>query len=383
MNTMANIINLVIFGFAFASAVLANPLLNNPDVLDDIEVFEGDIKLDEETKGIVRKHYSSFADASASLNRGAGVPGDIRLWDVYPENGNFIVPYVLDSSLNSQGRQAIEDAAADFERYTCIRLVPRTNQQNYITYFRENGCWSPIGMRSSDHKISIGNNCEYKGIAIHETMHSLGFWHEQSRPDRDSYVVIHYENIRSNMAFNFDKRESDEINSLNSPYDIGSVMHYQSTAFSSNGQRTISTIDGQDFDAQRDGFAQTDIDQINALYGCGTIEPTTTTSVITTTEAPTTTSAPVTPITLPELQCTTPDRLNKQTCLYLSYNVDCTDLFMTQYCCQSCKNLGGIVYPPTRCEDKDRRCRSHAARGFCDKIPTMMADLCARTCGLC
>ena len=56
-------------------------------------------------------------------------------------------------------------------------------------------CWSYIGRQRSAQTISIGYRCETKGIVIHEILHALGFYHEQSRPDRDLYIKVHPENI--------------------------------------------------------------------------------------------------------------------------------------------------------------------------------------------
>ena len=72
------------------------------------------------------------------------------------------------------------------------------------------------------------------------------------------------------MRFNFDKQSQSSVNSLGTPYDYESMMHYGETAFG-GGRVTITTIDRskQKVIGNRKGFSQIDIRQINAMYNCG------------------------------------------------------------------------------------------------------------------
>ena len=65
----------------------------------------------------------------------------------------------------------------------------------YIIYIHCR-CSSLIGRTTGQQEISIGEECDKKGIVIHEIFHALGRWHEQSRSDRNQYVLIYPENIR-------------------------------------------------------------------------------------------------------------------------------------------------------------------------------------------
>lgn len=61
-------------------------------------------------------------------------------------------------------------------------------------------CWSNIGREYNvpgAQELSIGEGCNTKGIITHELMHALGFWHEQSRTDRDDYIAVLWENVKN------------------------------------------------------------------------------------------------------------------------------------------------------------------------------------------
>merc|ERR1719384_1819662 len=176
---------------------------------------------------------------------------------------NDEVPYVISNQYNSYERGIIAKAFAEYHRETCIKFVPRTNQRDYIHIHKGSGCSSSVGRVGRGQQVSLGNGCVYKGIVQHEFMHALGFWHEQSRADRDDNVQILWNNINPSMKFNFMKYTLTQIQHLNAPYDTCSVMHYSATAFTMNGSPTIKKRKKSKCQlGQRKGFSDMDVKKI-------------------------------------------------------------------------------------------------------------------------
>ena len=116
--------------------------------------------------------------------------------------------------------------------------------------------------------VSINHYCSFS-TTVHEIGHVLGFWHEQSCPDRDQYVNIHEENILPGYEPNFDKKI--DVNSLGVTYDFNSIMHYSATAFGVNNAITISTKEKDIPFGLAPELSPLDIKQTNLLYNhqCG------------------------------------------------------------------------------------------------------------------
>jgi len=132
------------------------------------------------------------------------------------------------------------------------------------------GCSSFVGLKGGEQELTLGRGCRQLGIIMHEVGHAMGFHHEQTRPDRDDYVVINQNNIPPNVYFNFQKYTNAVIKEWGIPYDYASIMHYGSTAFSYNGQATIVAKQKkyQDVMGNREGFSFRDVKLLNTMYQC-------------------------------------------------------------------------------------------------------------------
>lgn len=129
-----------------------------------------------------------------------------------------------------------------------ISFKERTNESDYVEFFKGDGCWSYIGKQGGKQEISLGSGC-YTGQAVHEIGHALGLWHEHTRADRDSFVEIMWCNIDEDSKNNFVKRSS--TSDMNGEYDYQSVMHYTEKSFSINGEKTVVSLTDQDVPTKR------------------------------------------------------------------------------------------------------------------------------------
>lgn len=181
------------------------------------------------------------------------------------------VPYVLEQSLDMNARGVIMRALDQFRVKTCIDFTPRTSEVYYLFIRKLGGCYSYIGRSMANGQdLSIGQYCDHIAIVEHEFMHALGFYHEQSRYDRDDYVTINFDNILEGREHNFDKASETFTTTNGVSYDYWSVMHYGPYAFSNGNGTTIDTTNPefQSIIGQRLEMSPSDILELNLLYKC-------------------------------------------------------------------------------------------------------------------
>ncbi|KAF2352427.1 Peptidase M12A [Trinorchestia longiramus] len=320
------------------------------------EAFQGDIVLRN-----VQELQRMTADTKETISTRNAVNEEQRTWT------DRKIPYVLSSSFNREQRGKIAVAMRNFKEATCLEFVPRKRQTDYLHLHKGTGCSSIVGRLGGNQEVSLVDGCMYVGIIMHELMHAVGFWHEQSRFDRDNYIKIYFNQIQSGMEYNFKKYDWNTISNLSAPYDLRSIMHYGPKSFSKNGRNTIESYDGTPI-GQRNGFSEIDKMKLNSLYKCdqtggsgggggggfggggGS--------------------------SISSLSCN--DDWDSNKCAAWARMGECTKnpSFMMASCRKSCNNC-------RKCEDTNSHCEYWAKMGECTKNFAYMESACKKSCRLC
>lgn len=164
------------------------------------------------------------------------------------------------------------------EAQTCIRFVRYDSRihTDYIEIINAGAgqCWSFVGRLGGRQELSLGEGCLASGILMHEAIHALGYDHMHNHADRDLFVDIMIDNVEVNMQHNFDKVNLVDSSNFDTPYDYNSIMHYDRTAFSKNGQDTMIPKDSSFLDIiGQHKLSPGDIQRLNNMYPkyCGSL----------------------------------------------------------------------------------------------------------------
>ncbi len=220
-------------------------------------IFEGDIILDHVTR-LPQRQQGVRPEA-------VGVAYAQYLWPAGTQ-GVAEIPYIITSPAQ-QLNAALSAFNATFAGV--IQFVPRGSQTDYVNFdFNPSNlsgqCESNVGRVGGEQTTGGSAACSL-GTLLHEMGHVVGLYHEQSRPDRNTYLTVNTGNVIKGSEANFSQL-SDNFQDLGL-FDYGSVMEYIAFAFTRNGGPVIETIPPGMPLSNQTGYTAADIDGVQRLYG--------------------------------------------------------------------------------------------------------------------
>ncbi len=196
------------------------------------------------------------------------------LWD------HGIVYYDFDESVLPSLQTIIRGAIDEYVQKTCLKFRLRSPTSTITSYIHFENISAPACTSSSIGKattyvqtINVPGGCGTHETVLHEIGHAIGFWHEQSRPDRNIYLTIDWKNVEEDRKSLFGLRH--EVDYQGEKYDYASVMHYNLWAFSSNGEPTLIVNNDARYRAQGSPaigeythLSAGDVRMVDKLYKC-------------------------------------------------------------------------------------------------------------------
>lgn len=135
-----------------------------------------------------------------------------------------------------------------------------------------NRCQSFIGRQAHQPQgLSLTTDCLMEfNLVLHEIGHTIGLLHEHTRPDRDDYIDILYDNIYRGFRNQFEIEDPDLLDTLGVGYDYNSVMHYRPDAFGNISTSGITIVADKPNIPIGPGqeLSTLDAKKINILYNC-------------------------------------------------------------------------------------------------------------------
>jgi hypothetical protein len=231
------------------------------EVVNGMAVYEGDIMLGPAHSVAVKYGFPRLRN-DPNVHSAVSVSDDSYLWP------GGVIPYEIDGTVSAEKRSYVDWAVAHVTTQSMLTMRPRTPVEKDYVVFTESGgsygCSSYVGRIGGAQQIRVAD-CG-KGSVVHEIGHAAGFYHEQSRNDRDNYVTIAWNEISSGHEQWFKKREGATDIGV---YDYASIMHYSRGAFSKSGKDTIIPKDPNANIGQREGLSALDKAGIGQLYAGG------------------------------------------------------------------------------------------------------------------
>merc|ERR1719431_105566 len=80
---------------------------------------------------------------------------------------DYHVPVEYSPLLPLLARAGIDEARLEYEMRTCMSFPDRTDEENYLHFEPQSGCWSYVGMQGGRQTVSIGSGCEKRATIQH------------------------------------------------------------------------------------------------------------------------------------------------------------------------------------------------------------------------
>ncbi|CAD5227063.1 unnamed protein product [Bursaphelenchus xylophilus] len=379
---------LIIYSILMNSVFSSQPYLTDEDFqrsIDDDITFLSDADFKNAEKYdqlLVDKHSNRGYLLSHQKFYHGDIRGKAQWISKMTQNGkkrngvtNFIkkwpdgrIPYVLSTQYNDRERAVLAKAFNQYHKQTCVRFTPKEPyDRDYLYIGKIDGCYSDVGKAGGRQELSLDDGCMQYDTIIHELMHSVGFYHEHERWDRDHFISILWQNIDKGAYDQFGRVDLTESSYYGQVYDYRSIMHYDSMAFTKNGKETL--VAKQPGMTKVIGIAQdfspTDLLKIKKMYMCGNTVPSHTYKYVNTFSQKPRPTWPVSPLAVAN---------------EVSYSMSPTTSSLVPL--PTSRNVMEPDVQP-QCGDRSTLCWRWLERCRSPFFEKIMKEFCAQSCGYC